>query len=247
MENYSTYVNLEFTESGSVTVHIRQFLQIEGGTAMVVNMDGVSLSGTNFASLLYQLKAIENSLLFGTTTTLQEEEQQQQQQEEQENQQEEQQDQSVQVPEKTKPKRAVGTTNKGYMRKRYLSAPPPRATEVKEVNKKKKTTTKKKKKEDFDEYTMSFAQVLHGHIEGIVKSQCVGCVNNKMDHHDLCEDVPGLVDQFYDSALMMMDDAEVQAMMNDNYPNMGKCPPKSVLYADAGWSMRVKEAIRTLF
>ena len=55
------YVNLSFCDGGT-QIHIRQFKSTDNGV-MVVNDDGLTLSGDQFASLLYQLNAIEHSFL----------------------------------------------------------------------------------------------------------------------------------------------------------------------------------------
>lgn len=64
MDKYLPYVNLEFAESGETMVNIRQS-KLGGGEHII------TVSGANLSPLMYQLKSIETSLIFGSNLKFQ--------------------------------------------------------------------------------------------------------------------------------------------------------------------------------
>ncbi len=71
MDKYLPYVNLEFSENGETMVNIRQ-TKLDGSEHII------TVSGANLSPLMFQLKSIEGSLIFGANFTLQPQQQQQQ-------------------------------------------------------------------------------------------------------------------------------------------------------------------------
>ena len=57
--------------------------------------------------------------------------------------------------------------------------------------------------------TMAFAKALRAHIDGIVTSQCLGCMLNisyDRDGHYLCSDPAKYVKQFFEDAVTALQD-----------------------------------------
>ena len=71
-------------------------------------------------------------------------------------------------------------------------------------------------KSNYDTITMAFAKALRAHIDGIVTSQCLGCMLNityDRDGHDLCSDPEKYVEQFFEDAMAALQDDQVCAIM----------------------------------
>ena len=69
------------------------------------------------------------------------------------------------------------------------------------------------------------------------------------DGHYLCSDRETYVNKYFNDALMLLEDAQVQAInleQRQTNPRMPVCPPKAVLQADSTWSERVKKTIINL-
>ena len=88
---------------------------------------------------------------------------------------------------------------------------------------------------------MAYAEVLKGHIDGIVRSQCLGCMVNSMDHHDICTDPPAYVNKYFNDAMMLLDDAQMCKVINEKDP--GTYLSKTVLQENILLCERVKKAI----
>ena len=77
--------------------------------------------------------------------------------------------------------------------------------------------------------TMAFAKVLRDHIDGIVKSQYLGCMLQltlEQGGHEMCSDPVKYVHQFFDDAMMVLEDAQVCAVLNEKrkeYPKLTAC------------------------
>ena len=97
------------------------------------------------------------------------------------------------------------------------------------------------KRKLFDASTMAYAEVLKGHIDGIVRSQCLGCMVNSMDHHDICKDPPSYVNTYFNDAMMLLDDARMCKVINEKDP--GTYLSKTVLQDNSLWCERVKKVI----
>ena len=140
-----------------------------------------------------------------------------------------------------------GKGTKAYLRKRHREASTKKAKKrcTPGEAKKRRTSREAKKRKLFDPNTMAYAEVLKGHIDGIVRSQCLGCMINSMDHHDICEDPPVYVNKYFQDAMMLLDDAGMEIVINDKEP--GTYISKTVLLANIAWCERVKEAIISLF
>ena len=79
----------------------------------------------------------------------------------------------------------------------------------------------------------AFATVLRGHIDGIVRSQCLGCMLNlNMEYHDLCTDPKAYVEQFFDDAMVLLTDVQVEVVMDEQRkvnPKLPICPSKTAI------------------
>ena len=81
----------------------------------------------------------------------------------------------------------------------------PRAETKGELHERLKKASKKRKMTKNDAITMTFAKALHQHIDGIVKSQYLGCMLNisyDRDGHDLCSDRETYVNKYFYDALI---------------------------------------------
>ena len=100
--------------------------------------------------------------------------------------------------------------------------------------------------------TMTFAKALDQHIDSIVKSQCLGCmlkISYDRDGHDLCSDRETYVNKYFNDAMMLLEDAQVQAIhleQRQMNPRIPVCPSKTVLQADSTRCERVKKTIINL-
>ena len=96
---------------------------------------------------------------------------------------------------------------------------------------------------------MAFAKALRAHIDGIVTSQCLGCMLNisyDRDGHDLCSDPEKYVEQFFEDAMAALHDDQVCAIMDEQRnlnPKLPACPSKTILQADMQWCEHVKQTI----
>ena len=210
MEN-SVFVSVGVKDDLTL-ISIRQFNKEDG-----INKDGVMIPIHEFASFMFQLKAIEQSFI-STEQYIEKEEVKQEEQVEEE----------VDGKKSDLKKRLNATINE---RKRKQ---PPVAV------------VKSKQKPKTDPITMAFARALHGHIKSIVTSQCLGCMMNLMDHHDVCINPPMYVENFFSDALAALEDAEVFQLVDrerKKNPKVRKCPSKTVLQADSAWCERVKGTI----
>ena len=96
---------------------------------------------------------------------------------------------------------------------------------------------------------MAFAKALRAHIDGIVTSQCLGCMLNisyDRDGHDLCSDPEKYVEQLFEDAMTALEDDQVRAIMDEQRnmnPKLPACPPKTILQADMQWCEHVKQTI----
>jgi hypothetical protein len=84
------------------------------------------------------------------------------------------------------------------------------------------------------------------HINGIVKSQCLGCMMNRMDHHDICQDSGRFVPLYFNDAMMILDDEEMREVLREKVPGVLYLP-KALHQANNEWCERMKEAIIDLF
>ena len=102
---------------------------------------------------------------------------------------------------------------------------------------------------NYDIITMAFAKALRMHIDGIVMSQCLGCMLNisyDRDGHDLCSDPAKYVEEFFEDAMTALADDQVRAIMDEQrkmYPKLPACPSKTILQADMQWCGHVKQTI----
>ena len=99
-------------------------------------------------------------------------------------------------------------STKGYLRKRLHKASTKNANKrfTPDEAKKRRTLREAKKRKLFDPNTMAYADVLKEHIDGIVRSQSLGCMGNSMDHHDICRDPPAYVNTYFNDAMMLLDE-----------------------------------------
>ena len=103
-------------------------------------------------------------------------------------------------------------------------------------------------KKNYDMITMAFAKALRAHIDGIVTSQCMGCMLNRYDRdgHDLCTDPVNYVEPFFNDAMTALEEWQVCAIMDEQRkmnPKLPACPSKSILQADMQWCEHVKQTI----
>ena len=253
MDKYLVYVNLEFSESGETMVNIRQS-----------KMDGVehivTVSGADLAPLMYQLKSIETSLIFGSNLMFQQPQQRVQD------------DLAREIigsvkgeyadePLETLLVEEAPSTTKGHLRKRLcdtIRATVATSTDDGEKESDgaegEKSKKKKKKKKDVitvNASTRAFANVLWGEIEQIVKRQCEGCSKNLMDHHDVCATAKAAkMRKFFNEALTSVDITKVEDAMDEILAEEGGdpsiltvYPTRSALQADKVWQSYVKKTI----
>ena len=235
--------------NGSNTwVHIRQFAREDGSENNVV------LSSTNFASLMFQLKAIEASFICDAQIAIR-------------NNSIETIDKSVQTVDEsvhaiddfvqmnTTPddKSVAAATSAAAV----AVVTPPTAKRLHAgtkgaLHERLKNVNKKRKMSRNDAITMTFAKALAEHNDGIVKSQCLGCMFNisyDRDGHDLCSDRETYVNKYFNDAMMLLEDAQVQTIhleQRQTNPRLPVCPPKAVLQAYSAWCERVKKTIINL-
>ena len=80
---------------------------------------------------------------------------------------------------------------------------------------------------------MAFAKALRAHIDGIVTSQCLGCMLNisyDRDGHELCSDPDKYVEQYFNDAMTALEDDQVRAIMDEQRkmnPKLSACPSKN--------------------
>ena len=85
-------------------------------------------------------------------------------------------------------------------------------------------------KKNYHMITMAFAKALRVHIDGIVTSQCLGCMLNisyDRDGHDLCTDPAKYVEQFFNDPMTALEDDQVRAIMDEQRemnPKLPACP-----------------------
>ena len=102
---------------------------------------------------------------------------------------------------------------------------------------------------NYDMITMAFAKALRAHIDGIVMSQCLGCLLNisyDRDGHDLCSDPDKYVEQFFEDAMAALQDDKVCAIMDEQRkmnPKLSACSAKTIFQADTKWCEHVKQTI----
>ncbi len=215
----------------STWVHIRQF----------ASGDGIMLSTIDFAALMFQLRAIERSFLEHAisnvhtsvveTSVV------------------ETSDVSIQVvqtaiaqtevvqPPSTQP--PVAETPKAVQTGRKRKDRSGTKGELRVRLKKTKLTKN-------NGVVFAFATVLRGHIDGMVRSQCLGCTLNLYTDHDLCRNPKAYVEQFFNSAMIVLEDEQVQEVMNEQrlvYPKLPDCPSKTVVQTDIILCERIKNMI----
>ena len=87
------------------------------------------------------------------------------------------------------------------------------------------------------------------HIDGIVTSQCLGCMlqlTREQGGHEPCSDPAKYVEQFFNDAMTMLDDYQVRPIMDAQRklnPKLSACPSKTVLKSDMRWPEHVKQKI----
>ncbi len=208
--------------NGSSTwVHIRQF----------TCGDGVMLSASDFASLMFQLKAIEQSFMqhnvqiLPVRSTIIEPQVAS--------------SSVIQIP----------IVSKLTQTDKVVEHSSPRAKTKGELRERLKNAPKKRKMTKNNAITMAFATVLRNHIDGMVRSQCLGCTLNLDEHHDLCGDPKVYVEHFFDSAMVVLEDKQVEIVMDEQRkvnPKLPACPPKEIVRADFAWCEKIKQGLLNL-
>ena len=64
--------------------------------------------------------------------------------------------------------------------------------------------------------------------------------------HELCSDLAKYVEQYFDDAMMMLEDGQVRVVMDAQRklnPKLPACPSKTILQADLRWREHVKQTI----
>ena len=197
-------------------VHIRQFTSEEEAS------NGVMLSTADFASFMFQLKAIEQSFIGARSMEM------------------------IQKDVSSQVNNAIITP---IINDCTANSASPRAGTKGELYERLKNAPKKRKLTKNNAITMAFARALRHHIDGIVTSQCLGCMLNlqpEHEGHELCSNPKAYVEQYFNDAMLLLDDSQVQEIMDEQRkenPKLPACPPKTVLQADLAWCERVKKCI----
>ena len=251
MEN-TVFVSLAVSGPHAL-LHIRQFIvdgRREDGM-MKVNNDGVLLSTGEFASFMFQLKAIERAFLDGEREEEEEEHRPIHQTSV---------DKSVQTDDNESAAASPSTIDvvdslpenaKVLLVKRQIShSPVANASDSISVVPKKRKVARNSK--SFNVFTTAFASVLREHIDSIVKSQCLGCLlglQPEQGGHELCGNPKRYVDQFFNDAMLLLDDDQVCQLVAEQRkknPKLPSCPTKNDLRQDAVWCEQIKKAIVNL-
>ncbi len=91
---------------------------------------------------------------------------------------------------------------------------------------------------------MVYATVLKGYIDGIVTSQCFGCMVGVADLHTTCLDRKDNVRDYFKDAMNTINETDVLALIKKK---VGKCPSKAILRANTTWCDEVKDIIISLY
>jgi hypothetical protein len=99
-----------------------------------------------------------------------------------------------------------------------------------------------------DDVAMAFAMVLRRHIETIINSRCLGCRMNKgydKEGHDMCNSAGDYVEEFFDEAMAMLQQYEVELEFSKRNPTT-PCPLKTEMVKDKAWCRVVQNVIISL-
>jgi hypothetical protein len=80
--------------------------------------------------------------------------------------------------------------------------------------------------------TIAFAEVLLLHIRNLVTEKCFGCLMGFTDNHELCNDSSTYVPQYFDAAMSLMTQVEIENYVNEKRVTtpaltMESCPLKA--------------------
>ena len=90
-----------------------------------------------------------------------------------------------------------------------------------------------------------YSQFLEPEIKSIVISQCVGCMVQSVENHDVCVNRVEYIDNFFDDAMNTIDEAAINKNLQDNF-NLKRIISKKALLRDQHWCDSVKNILKSL-
>ena len=214
----TTYVSVNLC--GTYTyVQIKQILNDRIGEESVkINPNGIFLNSSEFASMMYQLKAIENMFIRCDKQET---------------------DSASDIAIQTISNKDSATSCDIEKQSTTGSIKPKRKLKREDV--KKETISKKIKKEisESNESIMkAYAELLRIIISTLVKNRCFGCMLNldiSVGGHNICIDRKLYIEQYFIEAMALVDQAKVAELVDcENIPS------KSELIADTEWCNSLK-------
>jgi hypothetical protein len=179
------------------------------------NLNGITLKAAEFSSFMFQIKAIERSFLESMVAQ-----------------------NSVVMEHVNQQNDSVKENNNDLVEQSVMNEHI--AVDTAELKKKRKVhqaasnSTKKKRNE---EVMNAYCNVLLTHIDAIVASQCLGCLINVDNAHDVCPNRDANINTYFDSAMQMVDEKQMKV---SGY----KIPSKNVLITDLEWCEHVKDMMK---
>lgn len=214
-------------------VEIKQLLNDGMGVGGVrINPNGIFLTTTEFGSLMYQLKAIENRFLLSA------------------NKQQIEEDPTTvgDVDFETisdKPCTTLCDTEKETNTGSTKPKQDRRKLKRESVESKKETIRKKIKKENCnanDDVIKAYVQLLPNIIDRLIKNRCFGCMLNldvSLGGHNICTDRNVYIEQCFVEAVSLVDQVKVAELVDCE-----NVPPKEELLVDTEWCNSVKLMLR---
>ena len=184
MEEYAectTYVNVNVC---GVYTHV-QIKQLLGDK---INPMGLFLNSSDFASLMFQLKSIENTLLLLNDKSIKE------------------------TPIDT----SINPSTSTEKHEDTTVKPPRPSTRTKSKRKRKSVETVVKKLDDV--IMKVYAKLLPIIIKDLIKTRCFGCMLNleaSVDTHDICNNRQLCIEQCFVEAMSLVDQTKVAELSND--------------------------------
>ena len=189
-----------------------------------INPNGIFLNSSDFGSLMYQLKAIENMFLLSASK---------------------QQTESAMVCDidiqTSSNKVSIEPCDTDKQTNTSSTKLKQNKRKLKQELVKKETITKKIKKENYDSngaVMKAYSQLLPNIIDRLIKSRCFGCMLNldvSMGGHNICTDRKMYIEQCFLEAMSLVDEVKVAELVDCE-----NIPLKTELLVDIEWCNSLK-------
>ena len=90
-----------------------------------------------------------------------------------------------------------------------------------------------------------YSQFLEPEIKSIVISQCVGCMVQSVENHDICGNRVEYIDNYFYDAMNTIDESAIKKNLQDNF-NLKRIISKKSLLRDTHWCDCVKNILKSL-